>query len=262
MPLVAYTEANVGLEAYARRVAARAPARRTDKRCIVIEGAPGTGKTRYANALAWTLFRQRPFQVHSSEIRRVSYQDLSQPVIAKDGALWFEGYEGEEVVLFDDYRGETGFSEMLRLTHEHRSKVNVKGGSATVNPACVVFTSNEPYTLWWKGQNKEPFSERRITDHFRLSLERPSESTSAPEAVQRLANGVYVLTLKGKFEMLDDAPDENEDLLRDEEVETLIQNCPKNEGWLPAAPKRARMMRNDQELLDDLANLATSSEAQ
>lgn len=58
-----------GIEAYARRVAARPPARRDDKRVVWIQGERGTGKTRYAHQLAWGRFGQRPYEVRVSRPR-------------------------------------------------------------------------------------------------------------------------------------------------------------------------------------------------
>jgi len=48
-------------------------------------------------------------------------------MITEGGTMWWQGYNGEEVVLFDDYRGETSFSEMLLLTHEYRHEAPTKG---------------------------------------------------------------------------------------------------------------------------------------
>jgi len=162
--------------------------------------------------------------------------------VTKDGRIWWQGYRGQQVVLFDDYRGETGFSEMLRITHELRFVGDVKGTDVTVNPAFVVFTTNEPYTMWmnWKNYDKSPF-DRRITDHFQMSWEKPSGGGMNVGSVIQLENGIHVHTLKGKLESVVDPPDDmdgNDDEVEDQDVEAAIAEVPEGEGWLPR--KRVR----------------------
>lgn len=164
--------------------------------------------------------------------------------------MWWEGYKGEEVVLFDDYRGESGFSEMLRLTHEYSAIVPVKGGSVRVNPAWFIFTTNEPWTLWagWKSFDKTPW-ERRVTDHFDLKW-----------VLHEGAQAVAVTTLKGNYENYADAPDQDEEAtLKDEEVEDILA-LPPTSKWLkrrvyggPAeAPPEAKRGNHGQ--VHDVAN--------
>lgn len=171
------------------------------------------------------------------------------------------------MVLFDDYRGETGFSEMLRVTHELRFTGDVKGTDVTVNPAFVVFTTNEPFTMWtnWKNYDKSPF-ERRITDNFLMSWEKPSGFGIHEQDITRWENGVYVRTLKGKLENVVDPPDEfndKDDVLDDDDLEEIIKEVPAGESWLPR--KRSRLETaaeigpevQSQEIAEVLRNLAT-----
>lgn len=57
-----------GLEAYKDSITPKPPGRRADKRVIVLIGEPGTGKTRFAQAFAWTYFRQRPYLVRARKL--------------------------------------------------------------------------------------------------------------------------------------------------------------------------------------------------
>jgi len=176
--------------------------------------------------------------------------------VTRDGRIWWQGYKDEEVILFDDYRGETGFSEMLRVTHEHQYVGDVKGTDATVNSACVIFTSNEPFTMWknWKDYDKSPF-ERRLTDHFQMSWEKPSGHTIKPEDVIRLDNGCYVHIIKGKFGIYADPPNDGaaENGPGDEEVEEHIAQDFGN--WLPKRRRPAAAGQEEDDAAQGLANL-------
>lgn len=186
-------------------------------------------------------------------------------MISKDGQLWLEGYQGEEVMLLDDFRGQVPLTEVLRLTHEYRSRQNVKGTSCDVNPAIVVFTSNYHYNEFWPSESKEPL-ERRITDHFILTSTIPSKPFGVGSAaVRRIRSGAYVQTVKGHYDdVLEDPPAEGEPgRINDDEVEAIVTAELPKEGWLPAArpPKKIRNEPGeDSQLVDTLASLVTEED--
>ena len=188
-------------------------------------------------------------------------------MISKDGQLWLEGYQGEEVMLLDDFRGQVPLTEVLRLTHEYRSRQNVKGTSCDVNPAIVVFTSNYHYSEFWPSESKEPL-ERRITDHFILTSTIPSKPSGpgmnhAP--LRRIRSGAYVQTVKGHYDDgLEDPPASGEPgRINDDEVEAIVTAELPKEGWLPVA-RAAKKVRNepgeDSQLVDTLASLVTEED--
>lgn len=61
----------------------------------------------------------------------------------KDPSKWWNGYQGEPIVIIDDYR--QGFSEdyILRLCDRYPLRVETKGGYINFNSPMVIFTSNE-----------------------------------------------------------------------------------------------------------------------
>lgn len=61
----------------------------------------------------------------------------------KDSTKWWNGYEGQPVVIIDDYRH--GFAEdyLLRLIDRYPLRVETKGGYTNFNSQLVIFTSNE-----------------------------------------------------------------------------------------------------------------------
>lgn len=81
-------------------------------------GATGTGKSREA----------------------FSYDD----VYAKDmsDGKWFDGYTGQETVIFDDMRKDTfKYHELLRLLDRYELRVQYKGGSVHFNSKRIIITS-------------------------------------------------------------------------------------------------------------------------
>lgn len=58
---------------------------------------------------------------------------------------WFDGYDGEEVIILDDYRKNWfTFSYMLRLLDKYPMQVQTKGGSQPLLATTFVITAPEP----------------------------------------------------------------------------------------------------------------------
>lgn len=92
---------------------------------IVLWGVTGTGKTRYV------------FDNHES-------------VYVHPGEQWFDGYDGQEVVLFDDYNGsEFKLTYLLKLLDRYEMRVPVKGGYIQWAPKTIYFTSNREPSEWY-----------------------------------------------------------------------------------------------------------------
>ena len=140
---------------------------------------------------------------------------LQQPLINEQGGIWWDNYHGEQVILFDDYRGETRFAEMLRICHEHKYKGNVKGSQASINATIIVITSNEPWTMWekWKGHDKSPW-ERRVTDWLEFKW--------IPDPEDFTQQAVHVTVHKGEYIECDDPPHDGAPTLEDDQVEDIL----------------------------------------
>ena len=66
------------------------------------------------------------------------------------GGKWFDGYDGEPVVLFDDFDWEDiPVKYLLQLTDVYRMQVPVKGGFVPWIPVTIIFTSNFNPELWY-----------------------------------------------------------------------------------------------------------------
>lgn len=96
---------------------------------IVKIGPPGCGKTRWA-------FENFP------DLYRVS-------IPKKTGQLWFDGYEGQETILLDDFYGEIAYPTLLHLLDGYPMQVQIKGGFVWKNWKRVIITNNECLENWY-----------------------------------------------------------------------------------------------------------------
>ncbi len=76
------------------------------------------------------------------------------------GRMWFDGYDGERNVLFDDFAGKmskVGLSMLLRILHEYPIQVEVKGSFVWWMPDNIAITSNFHPREWydWTGREEQ-----------------------------------------------------------------------------------------------------------
>lgn len=92
----------------------------------VFWGKTGTGKTRFV-------------------MDQVMDQDFWTPGDYK----WFDGYEGQPIVIIDDYRGEYQLQMLLKLLDRYPMQVPVKGGFTEWAPRKIYITSNVHPNDWY-----------------------------------------------------------------------------------------------------------------
>lgn len=128
----------------------------------VLVGTPGLGKTR-------------------AVLDRFPLGDVYSP-LTLNGALWFDGYTGQPVLLLDDfYGGIIRYSELLRLLDGYQIQLPVKGASTYSNWSCVFITSNSSPRSWYSKDSVPDISalERRI------DRDTSADSTWDPETGER-----------------------------------------------------------------------------
>lgn len=76
--------------------------------------------------------------------------------------MWWDGYDGESVVLFDDFYGGIKWSIFLRLLDGYQMRLKIKGGFTYANWTKVYITSNKHPSEWYT-MGMPPELERRIT---------------------------------------------------------------------------------------------------
>lgn len=119
-----------GISAYR---SATTPARDTSKtpRIYLFTGDPGCGKSTWCKSTfpgAYWVARPR-----------------------KGGDLWWNNYNGEDTVIFDDFYGWCPYDLLLRLCDSTQLMVEQKGGMVQFRATSIVFTSNKHYSDWYSG---------------------------------------------------------------------------------------------------------------
>lgn len=114
-------------------------------------GPPGTGKTRYV------------FENHPDVYNKL------------DGRFW-DGYTGQDVVLFDEFRGQTELTLFLKWLDGHKLILDIKG---TFGPALytkVYICTNTPYEKWYPNESPDLLAalDRRIPVRSRYHVTSPA----------------------------------------------------------------------------------------
>lgn len=124
-----------------------------DVQVYVLWGDPGTGKSGF---------------VYDFTMRKYGcYNSLYSVADAKN--WWFDGYARQPVVLFDDFRGESTVSNILRITDRYPVLAPVKGGFVDFTPEYVFFTSNKPPEEWFPDSVDVRAFRRRVRRVVRCS---------------------------------------------------------------------------------------------
>lgn len=83
------------------------------------------------------------------------------------GDRWFDGYDSQRAVLFDDFDGSWfKLSYLLKLLDRYMMQVPVKGGYVWWNPKTIYLTSNINPKDWYPQANEEHKAalKRRLTE--------------------------------------------------------------------------------------------------
>lgn len=75
--------------------------------------------------------------------------DLFNVPVHEGGTTWFDGYDNQETILFDDFNGGIKYTQMLRFLDGYSLQVQTKGGFITLNHKRVIITSNRPPEVWY-----------------------------------------------------------------------------------------------------------------
>ncbi len=100
----------------------------------VLCGLAGTGKTAY-------VYAQEP------RVYRIPLQNK--------GSLFFDGYDGHEAVLIDDFEGFWPLQHLLEVLDIYPLQVNVKYGTAWFEAQRIYITCNYRPLTWYKWEGRE-----------------------------------------------------------------------------------------------------------
>lgn len=142
----AYMRYHTGLEKLAFRYQEK---RNWNMEIEVYYGNPGTGKT-------WTAHEKYPNNYV------VEYDN-------GNGTQWWDGYEGEETIIMDEFRGfDIKFSFMLKLLDRYPLKVQVKGGYQQFRSKRIIITTNIHPRDWYPKVDNKSMLYRRLMKFGKL----------------------------------------------------------------------------------------------
>lgn len=113
------------------------PVNRDAPTLFYLWGAPGCGKSRLARHM----------------IERDYGDDCYYA--SEHSAGWFDGYQGEKVVFFDDFVGEFPLNQMLKLLDYGKLRLWVKGSQVNIKATVFIFTSNFPVEHQYLGNKHQ-----------------------------------------------------------------------------------------------------------
>lgn len=85
------------------------------------------------------------------------------------GQTWWDGYEGQECVVINDFYGWLKLDEFLNICDAYPYRVEIKGGSRQFTSKCIIFTSNKDPMQWYQ-QAFEKNPEHKIAFARRIEV--------------------------------------------------------------------------------------------
>ena len=111
-----------------------------DVETTILVGVAGSGKTRYV------------YDNHG-------YNNVFKIDSSGDDRFMFNGYDGEDVLLIDDFKGWIKYTYMLNILDGYPLPLNVKNGRTFARWSKVYITSNNMPSMWYS-KIKENFKRR------------------------------------------------------------------------------------------------------
>ncbi len=138
-----YCKYHKAVDKYRFMVAKQKARKQRNINVIIIWGDTGVGKTSWA----WENYPEL-FPMHASNMK------------------WWDGYDGEEVILIDEYSNQTKLPRLLGLLDKFMLKLQTKGGHCWALWHTVIITSNLKYPDDWHIHAREVHKRalaRRVT---------------------------------------------------------------------------------------------------
>jgi len=102
---------------------------------IVVQGPTGTGKSRYA-------------------------LDFDPSGYWKPRNQWWDGYNGQNTVVLDEFYGWLQFDQLLRLCDRYPLNVEIKGGTVNFSSETIIITTNKHPRDWYNNVYFDAFVRR------------------------------------------------------------------------------------------------------
>lgn len=106
-----------------------------EPKILVYFGKSGCGKTRRAHQMD---------------------PDLFCVPVHEQGVTWFDGYDNQKTILWDDFKGGCPYTFFLRALDGYKFQAQTKGGFVTFNHELIIITSNTPPEGWYREDIQAP----------------------------------------------------------------------------------------------------------
>lgn len=125
----------------------KTPSRNTKTFTELRIGVPGSGKSYVAKTL-------------TNNDKKLGYW--------KSPDKWWDGYEGQDIVILDDFKGGIMATQLQHLMDENAMDVETKGGKMEFNSKRLIITSNYLPAQWYEKDERRPVTSflRRIDEIY------------------------------------------------------------------------------------------------
>ncbi len=82
----------------------------------------------------------------------------------KRGVWWWNGYDGQNEIILDEFRCQVPYSKILRLFDRYGFKVQTKGGVHDFVSKKIIITTNIHPNNWYRGVHNKTHLARRLHD--------------------------------------------------------------------------------------------------
>lgn len=122
--------------------------RNTVPSVTILWGPTGCGKSRYAREITTNAYTWGPEQ-----------------------GMWFDGYEGQTDVIFEEFRGQFPFGMLLRILDRYDCRLQYKGGTVEFCATNIVLTSPKHPAEWYRCDGTDRIGQlfRRITNTYEIT---------------------------------------------------------------------------------------------
>lgn len=134
------------------------PPRRDNLKVITIVGPTGIGKS---------------YSVHDM------YPDIYVVNMGNSG-LWWDGYTGQEAVMFEEFKGQVQLQKMLQILDPYPLRLEIKGGLVPARFTVVFITSNYTPDKWYKNEDGNRDAEMQALAR-RLDIGDPTRVPPRPD---------------------------------------------------------------------------------
>jgi len=125
-----------------------------------------------------------PTEVGKSYAVRARYKDPYVPYYG-NGGLWWDGYRGQEVALFEEFAGQVQLQKMLQILDPYPTQVECKGGSYAARFTLLFITCNRPPEQWYENKDGQRSGELQALYRRLGSIANTSNRGRYIEAVDR-----------------------------------------------------------------------------